>query len=316
VLVVQDGSVPDAREVVSPAVLAAEMALEERGLRAVIADTGGREDEAVRIARESVADPSVVGVIVAPFTRLPAEARDALTAAGLGIASLSSIDAAPEGGAAWRRLVPSVEAEALALLRTVPGDTPCVASEPTAASRALADAVRAQGGDDVRLLAGPPAVAASGVVSASCSGVMWTGSATGAVALRDALAAPVLITLGAAARTTAYLETGWPAGEGTIGVCGCADLATSADPAAQSFVHAYQSATGLDPGPYAVEGADAVALLVGTGADLTRHAVAERLATTRRWDGQVARYDWDATGEPDPPELRIYEARGVRWLQG
>ncbi|HEX6844146.1 MAG TPA: hypothetical protein VF235_03425 [Actinomycetota bacterium] len=314
VLVIQDGSVPDAREVVSPAVLAAEAALQERGLRAVIADTGGLGGETLRIAREGADDPAIVGVIVAPFTWLPVEARDELLAAGLGVVSLSSTAPGIARGAAWRRLVPDVEDEAVALLQTTTGAIPCVAGEGTAASRALTSAVQAAGGPNVRSLGGPPAVAAALAGPEGCTGVIWTGSAPGAIAFRDGLAVPIPIALGAAARTAVYLETGWPAGEGTVGICGCADLTTSAGPDAQEIVHAYQSSTGLDPGPFAVEGADAVALLIGSGETVSRDGVRARLAATTEWDGAVTRYAWNAGGEPDPPPLRIYEARGVRWL--
>lgn len=320
VVVIQDGSVPDARQVISPAVLALEAFLGERGVAIDVRDTGGLGGAAIAIAERAADDPRVVAVVVAPFAWLPPQARDRLLDAGLAVVSLSSIDTPAPGRGPWRRLVPTVEQEAVAMLQTLPGERPCVAGEDTVVSRRLTDEIRRRGGPELRFVGSPPEAAGEQAAREGCTGLAWTGSAPGAVVLRDALLrteADVAIVLGPAARTDAYVDAGWPAAEGTVGVCGCVDLSTSADASSQAFVHSYQAATGLDPGPYAAEGADAARLILGeVGADApTRAGVAVRVGATRSLVGVASIYAWSPDGELDPANLRTFRVTGVRWIQ-
>jgi hypothetical protein len=186
-----------------------------------------------------------------------------------------------------------------------------VAGENTLASRRLTDEIRRRGGPELRFVVGTPEAAGEQAAREGCTGVAWTGSAPGAVVLRDGLLrreADVAIVLGPAARTDGYVDAGWPAAEGTVGVCGCVDLSTSGDASSQAFVHSYQAATGLDPGPYAAEGADAARLILGAvsaGAP-TRAGVAVRVGATWSLVGVASVYAWDPDGELDPADLRTF----------
>jgi hypothetical protein len=319
VVVIQDGSVPDARSVVAPAVLALEAGLEGAGIWVRIAETRGSDERSAAEAASAAGDPSVLAVVVAPFASLPPAARDDLLAAGVAVVSLSDLDAPPAGeGLAWRRMVPGVTAEAQALASLLPGPIPCVAGEGWAASLALTDALGAVGAS---VFEGEPASAGEGAVRAGCAGIAWTGSAGGAARLRDTLGTqaggePPSIVLGPAARTDGFVENRWPAAVGTFGICGCADLNVSAEPADQAFVHTYQLATGLDPGPYAAEGADAASLILwaaGIEPPFERARVTAWLAATVTFDGLNA-YRWDNHGDPIEPGVRTFVVEGVRWL--
>lgn len=294
VLVVQDGSFPDARSVISPAVLGLELGLEGGGL-------GVRVVDAMETSSVDLDDPSVVAVVVAPFTGLLPRDATSLAAAGLPIVSLSQMDQAPAAGV-WRRFVRPLGAQAIVLadiaVRSAGTGPVCVREDATAWARDLVAAVLTHLG---------PAQAGQ-----DCDVAVWVGPASGAEALRAGEPAMPLI-LADAARTVASVSL--PGSGRILGVCSCADLTTSADPAAQSFLHRYQAATGLEPGPYAVEGYDAGRLLAAAAtSDATREGIAGSLEAQSGFTGLAGRYVWLPDGDLRAPDMRIYEAKGARWF--
>jgi len=305
VVVIQDGTAPDAREVISPAILGFELGLEGSGLMTRIVDVGDLDPEA--LAR----DPDVVAVMVAPFTGLGRAAAARLASAGLPIASLSEIGPRHREGSTLRRFVPSLEVHARSLAGLGRGGSPCVAGDGSAWSDALAAAVAAR-----TTLVGAPAGVVRAAADAGCTTLIWTGAGDGATevaALLSARAPRIRLVLAARARTASVAET---LGSPADAVCPCADLSTSSAPSAQRFLHELQAATGLDPGPYAVEGYDA-GRLIGRSATggRTRREVAASLAEVEHLGGVVARYRWRPTGDLIRPSVRMYERVGLRWLE-
>ncbi len=300
IVVLQSPDLPDGLSVVSPGVLGLNLALRGSpvGLRVLAADPAGDA------ARQAAADPSVIGVVVAPFTLAGPAATASLASAGVPVVSLSALDDPPTDAALWWRLVPSGREMAEAAVDVAVDVVPdgCILTEPGTWSALMG----------VRI---EEAAHGTGYVPADspegCDGLIWSGSAAGARVLRDEHLGAMI--LSDQARTDGFIGTGTAA---TFGVCGCRDLSTSARPGDQAFIHDYQEATGLDLGPYAAEGYDAgLMILHATGAGgATRQGLARGLASVGPFAGIARRYAWGPDGELEPPTVRIYQAEGVRWL--
>lgn len=328
VAVFQDGTFPDARSLVSPAVLGVQLALGQadlaEGVRITVVETGPDGERATAEAGLITADPMVVGVVVAPFTPMPAEATEALLTAGVPVLSLSELAEAPAqaAGLPWRRLVPplAVQAGALAeLAGSLHGTGPtCLAGEGTLWSEGLrAEVARRIPGPPPVLVGGPPDRAGVAAAASGCRVTVWTGSAQGASAFRAGIGGTDVRLLNAdSARTAGFLEAGGPPLAGIDGACGCVDLSTSADPEAQRFLHDYQAATGLDAGPFVAEGFDAGSLLASALRESggVRAGVGMAIASLEGAEGLGGPYGWDSQGVLVPPSVRIYRATGYRWI--
>jgi hypothetical protein len=288
VAIVADQSLPDERQVVAPGVLAARMALRDAGLEPV--------DVPPAAAASLAADGSVVAALVMPFTHVPTDVWDAWSATGMPVVSLNAL-APPTPGV--RQLVPSAADAARAMEAAGAGEGSCVVAGEDAWSSAYATSM---------LASSPgwrPATTTEG-----CSTVIWSGSAADAPAPSET---PLLLT--DRARTTPYLRAHGPAAGTPLGTCGCVDPASDAGVALQSFVHAYQAGTGLDPGPYAAEAYDAAALLVAAWRDVgaDRAAIGAAIAATERYEGVAGPYRWDGATLLAPAS-RLYRAVGWRWV--
>jgi hypothetical protein len=306
VVAIQDGSVLDARSIVSPAVIALGLALEGSDLSMSVQDTNGDDARALAIAGAVAADEQVVAAVVAPFTRLPADARDELLRSGVPVLSLSQLVGPPDGGGApFRSLVGSVRREAIALVGLSGRHRVCLATDDTDASAVLAGAVRRAAAQRLRRV--------SLGQTDGCASLIWTGSelAVGAVV---GSVGPTTLVLGDAARTDAVVRRPGGVHGRILAACPCADLSTSAGPAAQLFVHDYQEATGLDVGPYAVEGFDAGRILRSRLEQKPgRESAAAAVQGLAAFHGVAADYRW-VDGSLELPEVRSYRAVGVRWL--
>ncbi|HYJ61872.1 MAG TPA: hypothetical protein VE032_10460 [Actinomycetota bacterium] len=293
-LVVFDGAMPDERAIVAPSALAAQLGLRQGGVRAILVDIRG--DPSAPVLAALVGDPAVIGAIVAPFTRLDAEAWTTLGAAGLPVLNLSQIAPTEE---VTRSFVPDLGATTAALVAAVGSDA-CVEHGGGTWAATFADAL---------LDAGPPGWV--GVEGAEdCDGAVWGGPAAEAPS-----AGPTMV-LTDQARTASYLRRAGPADGATPGgTCGCVDPGSLADPSLQGFVNAYQEETGLEPGPYGAEAYDAAHLLVAawrTGGD--RAGVLAALQERSGYTGVAGTYRWDVRGVLTSPAPRIYRAIGFRWV--
>jgi ABC-type branched-subunit amino acid transport system substrate-binding protein len=203
--------------------------------------------------------------------------------------------------------------DADALRALAPGPRACAAADDASGGPALLALVTEQG--SVRPVDGTPPEVAAAASAQGCTSLVWTGTAGGAATVARGLPASLPLLLGPGARTGAFLDAVGPV-DGIVGVCGCADLTTTHAPADQSFVHGYQSATGLEPGPYAVEGRDAATFLLGPpGSPLTRAAIRERLRDTTTFAGLGGPYRWTAAGQLVAPAVRTYGTTGIRWRE-
>ncbi len=342
----QDLSIPDHVDLVSPSFLAFDLVvqrrLEGRGVAVEVVqfDTGGDVSEAIEIAEQVAEDPSFVLAVAAPFWDEPPEVARLLAEAGVPTISLSQISRSPWAaptpppGAAvelWRRFVPDRGAEAsllaeLADLRSPAGAAQpiCLVNDGSPYGRGLAGQVAgAAGGSAASLDGSDPVAAADAIATARCPVVVWSGFPPGARdlarAMREAGSArgrPV--DLAGDALKTAIPPTS-PAGDGPVVgsvACACVDLSTDIDLRSRRFVNAYQAEHGLTPGVFAAEAWDAgrvTADAVASGAT-ERASMRATLTSLRAYDGIARAYVFDGEGELVGASARLFVASGTRWL--
>ncbi len=271
-----------------------------------------------------VGDPSFVAVIAGPGLRARSIPED-LSAAGLAVIDLSPVGRPVDGeDGAWRRLVPTLREQArelAAIAATLPGIRrgACLLEDPERAVGLLGPMARALTIGIV--LHETVRVASAGEVAreAGCRIVAVDGDAEGAAgaALDLADVVPRAALLGGdRLRYPPFLSEAGDAAEGTISVCGCADLSLSTDLADQRFIQDFQSAYGRAPGPYAVEGWDAAGAVLGGLRTVgpTRIAVTAWIATLGDLTGLGGRYAFDERGELSGGAVRVAEVRGGRWV--
>jgi ABC-type branched-subunit amino acid transport system substrate-binding protein len=337
---VQDLSPDGAQQRVAPAFQGARLAVDAASapgvpqVRLVPFDTGGTPEGALEVAGEISGDPSFVAAILAP--QLPGQAAigERLDAAGVSTISLSTLgpDVAEAGWAAWRRVVPDVGAEARALVHLI-GDaggagSVCLLGDGSVASSALlrAVALALPAPPELRLGLGDgdpgdPSVA-SAVRDAGCVFVVWGGTAAAAGLLRVGLDSAGIRSVrlfgGESLKDASFIAEAGPRGRGTVAVCPCADLSTSTDLRARRFVQDFQSAFGVSPGPFAVEGRDVASMVlraVRAGAQ-TRREVAAAVSGLRAFEGLAGTYAFGRDGDlvASGGGVRVYRDEGVRWV--
>jgi branched-chain amino acid transport system substrate-binding protein len=192
-------------------------------------------------------------------------------------------------------------------------DGPLCVSPGHDGSRFAADAAAAADATEVEASM-PPAEAST----TACGAVVWTGDTDEAVTLVTALGRPrPTIVGGPAIRDPRFVRDAGPAANGTLAVCGCADVSTSLSLPAQRFVQVFQSEYGLSPGPGAVESWDAAHLLVrALDGVTTPQALTDALSGVRTFDGLGGEYAVGLDGELANPQAHVYRYRveGGRWV--
>ncbi|HET9310259.1 MAG TPA: ABC transporter substrate-binding protein [Actinomycetota bacterium] len=342
----QDLSVPDHVDLVSPSFLAFDMVvqrrLEGRGatIDVVQFDTGGDASEAIEIAEQVASDPTFVLAVAAPFWNEPSEVAHILAGAGVPTMSLSPISRSPwvaptpPSGVAselWRRFVPDRSAEAsllaeLADLRSPAGTSRpiCLVDDGSRYGRGLAGQVEGEvRGASTSIDGSEPVAAADAIAAARCPVVVWSGFPPGArdlaKAMREAgsaLGRPV--DLAGDALKTAIPPTS-PAGDGPVVgsvACSCVDVSIGLELRSRRFVNAYQSEHGLTPGVFAAEAWDAgrvIADAVASGA-ADRASMRGAFSALSTYDGVARDYVFDGEGELVGGTARLFVASGTRWL--
>jgi len=122
-----------------------------------------------------------------------------------------------------------------------------------------------------------------------------------------------------ALRTGAFLILAGAAGKGTIAACACADLIGSTDPAAASFVSAFDTRFGAAPGPFAAEAWDAVEMFVAAfKAGVTqRQRVRNFIESFSGFPGLTKAYTPQPTGGGNiapAPAVFLYRDDGAHWV--
>jgi hypothetical protein len=320
IVIVQPGGVPDGLELVSSTPLGVEVAIEEavaRGDLPAGSDIGVLEltddAEADRARAAALADdPSVIVAFLAPFTDAPGVV-EILIGRGVPVVSLSGVGTTPDQDG-WLRLVPSTRTEATALMEVV--RLPACVTGATEVSWALAESL-ASAPDAPRVLAADPHDAAAGAFD--CADVIWLGDAEGAMEVRETLdtsdRGDVGLVVSLAARAERLAREGFPTMVGTRAIGPCVSLLTSAEAEAQRFVHAFQAAHGIAPGPCAAE-AYAAASRIAEALDETPTRVSARAAVAgmRRLRIPGGLIVFGADGGPVTPGPARERIVGVRWL--
>ncbi len=338
-----DTSVPGSAQVVDPALLGVELALQEavdRGDLPVVPevvglDVEGDDSKANELAQEVADDPSYVAAVIGPFWSEPASVGDLLDAAGVPTISLSETDPtlATHGWSSWWRAVAGASHETAAMSAAIRGSSrsvggTCLVGDGSSLSGTFADLLTADLGAArvVTTAELPDEDSLAGVVQrldrAGCGTIAWTGFGPGATLLRTGLSeagdGAVPLVGSSAMKTESYLSTTDGAGDGTLVACACVDLGSSTRLEARRFIHDFQSMYGSPPGVFGPEGWDVGGMLLAafrSGAE-DRRAVAQALQASDGYDGLANTYRFADDGEltADPAAAHVFRAEGVRWV--
>jgi branched-chain amino acid transport system substrate-binding protein len=293
-------------------------------------DTHGDAARALAFAQQVVADPTFVAVVAAPFWQEPADVRSVLEDAGLVTIDLSELGAPSTTWSGRLRLVPTLDAQVEAIAayaHKVAGPRGvCVAHDGSPYATSLSGELSAALGPlkaKGSFVVGDEE-AAAGVVGelrhAGCALIAWTGFGSMAASLRVALThagmASVPLVGSGAMKTDGFLEDAVGPGEGTVVFCGCVDLTTSTELAAQVFIHDYQSEFGSAPGLFSAEGLDAGTLLLEAlrSAPATRDGVWSAVLSMDSFEGLARTYAFDGGGELVKARIGRFVDRSQRWV--
>jgi hypothetical protein len=259
------------------------------------------------------ADPSYVGVIVAPGVN----GDDAELDTDLPVVSLSGLGAG-DGRRAWVRMVAPLATTVDALAGRLRRSSACVLAEDPPPDPLYGLLSEALPGATARIV--DPASAGAVAGEARCDVVIWAGGPNaGGEAVRSLQGLDAVFIGGDRLLDPDFLSTAGPAAEGAVALCACANVSTSTELAARRFIQDYQSEHGVAPGAFAVEGWDAAHLILRAAGDrgITRALVARSLGGLRTADGLEGTRRFAADGEPLEPRalLRLYRVEGGRWVR-
>ncbi len=303
----RDLSMPDADEHALPASQAIRLAFET----AMLQDPSSVpvELEEFDLAQDAAdlesidADPSYVGVIVAPGVN----GDDAELDTDLPVVSLSGLGAG-DGRRAWVRMVAPLATTADTLAGRLRRSSACVLAEdppPDPLYGLLSEALPGATARPVDPSASPATAAAA------------DGSTVRAI--RGLQRLDVAFIGGDRLLDPDFLSTAGSAAEAAVALCACANVSTSTELAARRFIQDYQSEHGVAPGAFAVEGWDAAHLILRAAGDrgITRALVARSLGALATFDGLEGIRRFRADGEPLEPRalLRLYRVEGGRWVR-
>jgi hypothetical protein len=313
---VRDLSVPDADEHALPAMQAVRLAFETATLLDPTAAPVELEEFDLQQGTveldEIDADPSYVGVIVAPGVDGDAAGLDV----DLPVVSLSGLGAG-DGRPAWIRMVAPLVTLADALAARLRRSSVCIFSESPAPDPLFG--LLAEGLPDATAQGVEPAHAADAARRAGCETVIWAGGPdAGGEAAPEIRLTGLAFIGGDRLLDPDFLSAAGTGAEGSFALCACANVSTSTELAARRFIQDYQSEHGVAPGAYAVEGWDAAHVIlraVGDGRS-TRSVVARSLDGLTVVDGLEGTHRFGTNGEPLEPRtlLRLYRVEGGRWV--
>ena len=314
---VRDLGMPDAEEHALPASQAIRLAFETATLQdpssvPVELEEFDLTQDAADL--ESIdADPSYVGVIVAPGV----SGDDAELDTDLPVVSLSGLGAG-DGRRAWVRMVAPLATTVDALAGRLRRSSACVLAEDPPPDPLYGLLSEALPGATARTV--DPAAAGAVAGEARCDVVIWAGGPNaGGEAARSLQGLDVVFIGGDRLLDPDFLSTAGSAAEGAVALCACANVSTSTELAARRFIQDYQSEHGVAPGAFAVEGWDAAHLILRAAGDrgITRALVARSLGGLRTADGLEGTRRFAADGEPLEPRalLRLYRVEGGRWVR-
>jgi len=290
-------------------------------------DTQGDPAQAQRLTVDVLTDSSIVGVI-GPLTS--GEVKAAAPTLDDGempfVTLASNPDLARQGWKALHRLIANDEIQgrevAAYIAATLRARTVSVIHDNSEYGKALADltsaALRERGVDVTIDVIDPKALdysaAVNGVKARRPDVVFYGGYYPEAgrlvKQLRDAGVAARFVS-GDASKDPGIAQGGGKAAEGVLATCACADPGLQQNPAAQSFVSAYQERFGRPPQLYSAEVYDGATILIDTlrrGAR-TRQTVLENVKSGQV-TGVTKAFSFQPDGEVGAGSVYVYEFRG------
>jgi Periplasmic binding protein len=314
---VRDLSIPDTEEHTLPASQAIRLAFETAALQDPSAVPF--ELEEFDLAEDAAdlesidADPSYVGVIVAPGVN----GDDAELDADLPVLSLSGLGAG-DGRRAWVRMVAPLTTTVDTLAVRLRRSSACVLAEDPPPDPLYGLLSEALPGATARTV--DPSAAATVAREAGCDVVIWAGGPSAAgEAVRSLQRLDLAFIGGDRLLDPDFLSMAGSAAEGAVALCACANVSTSTELAARRFIQDYQSEHGVAPGAFAVEGWDAAHVILRAAGDrgITRALLARSLGRLTTADGLEGTRRFAADGEPLEPRalLRLYRVEGGRWVR-
>jgi branched-chain amino acid transport system substrate-binding protein len=292
-------------------------------------DTKGSADLAPSVTASFAGDESFVGVI-GPTSSVESQAAGALlNTAGIPFITPSASDPglAQNGWTHWFRAIGNYDYQGPSaagyIMQELKPNCVVVASDDTTYGQTLAGvvqgALQGQGVTIVQQLGAVhvPTRAGSGMLVAAvrastCTVVFYGGVAAQAGPLRAQMSRAGLtgVTLvgGDGIETDAFVSTAGQAGDGTVATCFCADVTTSSDPAARSFVAAYSVRFGDAPGIYSAEAWDIAQMYIAAlkAGKASRESITGFFHTLQGFQGVTKSYSFASNGELEPSAAEIY----------
>ena len=311
---VRDLSVPDADEHALPALQAMRLAFETATLQDPTATPVELEEFDLQQGTDDLdaidADPSYVGVIVAPGV----DGDATQLGADLPVVSLSGLGTGADRPA-WVRMVAPLETVAETLAARLRRADACILSEDPPPDP-LFERVSVRLPDAVARTIEPSA-AADVARGAGCSTVIWAGGPEAGADAAQVLRPEGVTVVGGDRLLDPDFLSGAGSPEGSFALCACANVSSSTKLAARRFIQDYQSEHGVAPGAYAVEGWDAAHLILrALGGRPTRAQVARSIGALTEVEGLEGTHRFGPDGEPREPRalLRLYRVEGGRWV--
>jgi len=301
-------------------------------------DTHGSADQAPAVVAGFAGDESFVGVIGPAFSNESEAVGALLDRSALPFVTPSAADPglAQNGWSHWYRAIGNYDyqgpTDASYIVEKLSPTCVLVASDDTAYGQNVAGVVQGTlQGMGVQVVAqlsvvhGPPKQGLTTLVdavrSSKCQVVFYGGNAAQAGPLRAQLSRSGLdhVTLvgGDGIKDDAFLKGAGAAADGTVATCFCADVTTSQDALARSFVQQYTARFGEPPGIYSAEAWDVAQMYIAAlkSGKTTRKPIDGFFHTIHDFQGVTKSYTFGPNGELDPGSVvtYLYRVEGGAW---
>lgn len=327
----------DYKFLVQPGFQAAQLAIDEANagkfgklpvkIQLVSEDTQADPTQAASVAQSIVSDPSFVGVIGPAFSGESASAGPVLDKGGIPFVTPSATNPtlAQNGWTHWFRAVGNDNSQgpvaAQYIAKVLQPNCAFVASDGSTYGKGLADVVQqnlktlgvsspAQQTIDPNAKSWPALV--TRIKASGCKAFFYGGYSAQSGPLRKQMTqaglANVTMVSGDGSEDSTFLQQSGTTGNGTIATCPCADVNSSTDPAAQSFVKDYTAKWGSPPGIYSGEGWDIAQMYIAAfkAGDTTRQKITSFLHGLSGFKGVTKTYAFQSNGELASNSVAIY----------
>ncbi len=327
----------DAAQLVIPGYQAAQLAADEANqgkfgdlpvtITIVGEDTQGSPDQAPAVADKIVNDPSFVAVVGPAFSGESNAAGGKLDAAGLPFVTPSATNptVAENGWTHWFRGVGNDNSQGPAAAAYIAQklDPSCVvvASDDSTYGEGLADIVdQTLTGQSIKVNSQKGAVhtgqkdfpaLVTKIKSSGCNVIFYGGYSPEAGPLRSQLTqagVTAIMVTGDGVKDDTFLQGAGASGDQTVAACPCADISSSTDSAATSFISDYTAKYGSPPGIYAPEAWDIMQIYIAAfkAGKTTPATITEFVSGLNGFAGLTKSFTFQPSGELDPHSVSIY----------